>query len=107
MDYSSSSDIDSDWEKKLEEMAVAIFLNKSTSNRKLWVHPINAERKEKGVFFKPISSVKKRSRKVSSVLLNVTGAVYLHDLIKDFIKKQNTQFWEAIPSEQRLAVCLR
>lgn len=48
MNYSSSSD--SDWEEELNEMAVTIFLNESTSNRKLWVHPINAERNQKGVF---------------------------------------------------------
>ncbi|KAF0758118.1 protein ALP1-like [Aphis craccivora] len=29
---------------------------------------------------------------------------YLHDLVKESIKKQNIHFREAIPSDQRLAV---
>lgn len=48
VNYSSSSN--SDWEEELEETAVAIFLNESISNQKLWVRPINAERNEKRVF---------------------------------------------------------
>lgn len=61
MNYSSSSD--SDWEEDLEEMAVAIFLNESTSNRKLWVHSINAERNEKVVFLKLFPQLKKDPEK--------------------------------------------
>lgn len=111
MDYSSSTEsFDSDWEEELEEMAVmSIFLNEeSTSSRKFWVHPINAERNEKGVFSNLFPQLKNDPEKFHQYFqMSVDEFIYLHDLVKDSIKKQNTQFRAAIPSEQRLAVCLR
>lgn len=106
MNYSSSSD--SDWEEELNEMAVAFFLNESTSNRQLWVHPINAERNQKSVFLNLFPQLKNDPDKFHQYFrMSLEQFTYLHDLVKDSIKKQNTHFREAIPSEQRLAVCLR
>jgi len=76
MDYSSLSD--SNWEEELEEIAMETFLNGYTTNsRKFWARPINVEMDEKGVFLNIFPQLTKLPRKVSSILPNVIGSVYL------------------------------
>ncbi|XP_001946487.2 protein ALP1-like [Acyrthosiphon pisum] len=108
MDYSSSSS-DSDWIEEVEETVVATYiLNQTVKNRRFWVHPINEERNEKGVFTNLFPQLINDPEKFHQFFrMSYDQFSYLHNLIKDDIKKQNTQFRAPVPSEQRLAVCLR
>jgi len=108
MDYSTSSS-DSDWIEEVEETVVATYiLNQTVKNRRFWVHPINKERNEKGVFTNLFPQLINDPEKFHQYFrMSYDQFSFLHNLIKDDIKKQNTQFREPVPSEQRLAVCLR
>ncbi|KAL4120277.1 hypothetical protein QTP88_012999 [Uroleucon formosanum] len=106
MDYSSSSS-DSDWIEEVEETVVATYiLNQTVKNRRFWVHPINKERNEKGVFTNLFPQLINDPEKFHQYFrMSYDQFSYLHNLIKDDIKKQNTQFRAPVPPEQRLAVC--
>lgn len=108
MDYSSSSS-DSDWIEEIEETAVVTYiLNQTVKNRRLWVHLINVERNEKGIFVNLFPQLINDPEKFHQYFrMSYNQFTDLHNLIKDDIKKQNTQFRAPVPSEQRLAVCLR
>lgn len=106
---SSSSSSDSDWIEEMEETVVATYiLDQTYKNRRFWVHSINKERNEKGIFinlFPQLMNDPKKFHQYSR--MSYDQFTDLHNLIKDDIKKQNLQFRASVPSEQRLAVCLR
>lgn len=86
-------------------MAVSTFLNESTSSRKSWICILLMRKwtRKRSVFNKLIKkcSTDKFHRYTYKCQCS---AVYLHNPVKDSIlKKQNTGFREAIPSEPRLA----
>lgn len=108
MDFSSSSS-DSDWIEEMEETVVATYILEQTyKNRRFWVHPINKKRDEKGIFINLFPQLINDPEKFHQYFRMSYGQFTdLHNLIKDDIKKQNTKFRTPVPSEQRLAVCLR
>lgn len=95
----SSSDDDSDFES---DFKIAIAHSKC---RSIWVENHIKSKKERGEF----NLHEDLSSKKFHVYFRHTkeSFVTLHDMIKDDIKKQNTNMRESISSEERLAVCLR
>lgn len=95
----SSSDDDSDIEC---EMQIAVAHSK---RRKIWIEPHIKKRKTCGEFnlYDDLSTKKFQEyfRESRETFISI------HDLIKQDIKKQNTNMRQSISTEERLSVCLR
>lgn len=100
-----SSNSSSDFEEDLEN--VAAFLICDGVQRK-WVHEINKLREESGEYHRLVKELNEHPDRYH-MYFRVTKEEFdfLHELVKEDIIKQNTQFRRAISSEERLAVCLR
>lgn len=99
-----------DWLDEEEEMvaATAVLFALHHECRDYWVHPINQGRKEFGEFhvlWPQISIDDERCK----MYLRMTRKEFnvLYDLLEPKLRKQNTNFREAISSEERLLLTLR
>jgi hypothetical protein len=78
-----------------------------TVRRKVWVRDINMKRK-KGEFNHLVKEIEEQPDRYEMYFrMTKVEFNFLHDLIRGDIKTRNTQFREAISTEEKLAVCLR
>jgi len=104
----ASSTSSSDWEYDLENAAAFIVISEQKKKRSEWVHKTNTRREELGEFNRLVQELSEDSHRFHMYFrMKKEEFEYLHELIKDEIHKQNTQFRKAIPSRERLGVCLR
>ncbi|XP_067006617.2 uncharacterized protein [Anabrus simplex] len=102
---STSSSSDSD--DLLLACAVSVAIS-TICRKRQWVHETNLRREEKGEYHNLVRELNAHPERFQMYFrLNKEEFNYLHNLIKDEIVGQNTQFREAISTEQKLAVCLR
>jgi len=107
MECCSSASL-SDYEEDLENICAILTADTVTVRRKLWVHDINMKRKEKGEFHNLIKELEEHPNRYEKYFRMTKDEFnFLHDLIRGDIKTRNTQFREAITTEEKLAVCLR
>ena len=98
----------SDYEEDLLNVCAIIEADIRTARRKLWVHDINVQRKEKGEFHQLVKELEEHPNRYEMYFRMTKKEFYFSlDLIKGDIKTRNTQFREAISTEEKLAVCLR
>ena len=103
-----SSTSSSDYEEDLEDVCAILAADTMTVRRKVWVHAINVQRKKKGEFRHLVKELEEHPNRYEMYFRMTKEEFYfLHDLIKGDIKTRNTQFREAISTEEKLAVCLR
>jgi len=100
----------SNCEEELEIITAFVAMdeeNKSTTSR-VWVHEMNEKRETLGEFHRLVQELKKDPKRFHMYFrMTMKEFDFLHELIKQEIYKQNTQFRKAISTEERLAVCLR
>jgi CelD/BcsL family acetyltransferase involved in cellulose biosynthesis len=104
------SDPDSGWREELEEAAAALLCLDLAKERKhrYWVHEVNKNREESGVYHRLINDLEEDDARFNMYFrMRKEQFIYLHNLLKDDFRKNNTRFLKATSSEQRLAVCLR
>ncbi|XP_050307735.1 uncharacterized protein LOC126744392 isoform X1 [Anthonomus grandis grandis] len=103
---SETSTSSSDFEEDLEN--VAAFLIVDDGIKRKWVHEINKQREELGEYHRLVKELNEHPDRYH-MYFRVTKEEFdfLHGLVKEDIKKKNTQFRRAISTEERLAVCLR
>lgn len=105
MEYRSSSSSDLEF---LEECAAAALVLQNKRKRRFWVHKINKNREKYGAFHVLMRELEAdRSRYHMYFRMDKEQFDYLHNIIKDKIKKRNTTFRKCISTRERLAVCLR
>nr|CAI5824359.1 unnamed protein product [Callosobruchus analis] len=101
-----SSTSSSEFEENLENVAAFLLLHEG--KRKKWVHEINVRREELGEYHRLVQELNEHPDRYHMYFRMTKDEFnFLHELIKEDIKKQNTQFRRAISTEERLAVCLR
>ena len=106
-DSCDSSTSSSDCKNDLENAAAFIIISEETKKRSKWVHKTNTKREELGEFNRLVQELSEVSNRFHMYFRMYKEFEYLHELIKDDIHKQNTQFRKAIPSRKRLGVFLR
>lgn len=107
-DSCDSSTSSSDWENDLENAAAFIIISEERKKRSKWVHKTNTKREELGEFNRLVQELSEDSNRFHMYFrMYKEEFEYLHELIKDDIHKQNTHFRKAIPSRERLGICLR
>jgi hypothetical protein len=103
-----SSSSSSDYEADLENVCAILAADTVTVRRNVWVHDINMKRKEKSEFHHLVKELEEHPDRYEMYFRMTREEFnFLHDLIKGDIKTRNTQFREAISTEEKLAVCLR
>jgi len=103
-----SSTSSSDYEEDLENVCAILAVDTMTVWRKVWVHGTIMQRKEKGEFHHLVKELEEHPNRYEMYFRMTKEEFYfLRDLIKGDIKTRNTQFREAISTEEKLAVCLR
>ncbi|KAK4884078.1 hypothetical protein RN001_000349 [Aquatica leii] len=106
MDYASSSS--SEWEEEVEVVASFLAVEDRNNSNRVWVHNINKKRENLGEFYRLVSELRRDPKRFHMYFrMTMERFDYLHQLIKNDIKKINTQFCRAITSVEKLAVCLR
>ena len=102
----SSSTSSSEFEEELENVAAFLVVNERQRNK--WVHEINVRREELGEYHRLVQELNEHPDRYHMYFRMTREEFnFLHELIKEDIIKQNTQFRKAISTEERLAVCLR
>jgi len=89
------------YEEDLENVCAILAADTVTVRRKVWVHDINIERKEKGEFYHLVKELEEHPN-CCEMYFRMTKEEFnfLHDLISGNIKTRNTQFREAISTEE-------
>lgn len=104
--YSSSSSSDS--EEDMENLAAFMSVNSKTTYRSIWVHDINQRREQVGEYSRLVQELRKHPRRYHMYFrMNEEQFEYIHSLIENDIRTQNTQFRKAVCSREKLAVTLR
>ncbi|XP_031329354.1 protein ALP1-like isoform X1 [Photinus pyralis] len=107
MDLGSSDE----YEEEIEEACVAIMcIEAHCKRRSVWVHEINLNRENDGEYHTLIKILEKEENSDRFHMyfrMSKNQFNYLHDLIKDKIRKIDSKFRRAIGTKERLAVCLR
>ena len=95
---SDTSTSSSDWENDLENAAAFIITSEQRKNRSKWVHTTNTKREQLGEFNRLVQELSEDNHRFQMYFrMYKEEFEYLHELIKDDIHKQNTQFRKAIP----------
>ena len=98
-----SSTSSSDYEEDLGNVGAILAADTVTVRRKVWVHDINMTRKEKGEFHNLVKELEERPNLYEMYFRIKKNLIFLHYLIRGDIKTRNTQFREAISTEEKLA----
>jgi len=107
MEYCSATS-SSDYEEDIENVCAILAADTVTVRRKVWVHDINMKLKEKGEFHHLVKELEEHPNRYETYFrMSKVEFNFVYDLIKGDIKTRNTQFREAISTEEKLAVCLR
>ena len=97
--------------RKRAAAAILLLINEheQKKKRRYWVHPINRLRVQHGEFYRLITEMKQQRDERFSEYFHMTLNQYedLLEKIRPHITKQNTHYRQAVPADQRLAVCLR
>lgn len=80
----------------------------NTFRKKKWVHEINLERRQYGEYHTLMPQLRQDEKRFY-IYFRMTSETFdeLLDLIKDDIKKQDTNYRESISPEERLSIALR
>jgi len=74
----------------------------------MWVHPINIKRPEFGIFSHLYPDLLEDEEKFHRLFrMNIEQFYRLSQLVREEIRKQNTNYRRAISPEERLAIFLR
>lgn len=89
-------------------VAEALGLLDEPTERKFWVHPINAHREKSKRFSSFFENLRKYPEKFFDYYrMSLTSFDELLQCIREYISKNNTSFRNAITAEERLTVTLR
>lgn len=94
----------SEEERKEEEILLALLLNPIVK-RKKWVHNINEKRNLFGEYHHSVDDL--QDRFYTYFRMSDEHFEELHCLLKDKLRKKNTNWRKAIGTKERLAICLR
>lgn len=89
-------------------VATATLFTLLNESREYWVHPINDRRHQFGAFHILWSEIADDDERCK-IYIRMTKKEFdvLYGFLESRLRKQNTNFREALPPEERLLVCLR
>lgn len=88
--------------------ATAVLFAVQSGFREHWIHPINESRNEHGAFYVLWPQIANDDERCK-MYIRMTKKQFdmLYGLLGTKLKKQNTNFRDAISPEEKLLVCLR
>ena len=93
---------------KEEELLLLLYLRRKRKQRRMWVHPINNLRPVFGEFNHLMHDLRADDKKfVNYYRMSQEKFDRLVNLITPILAKKNLNFRQTIPTDQRLAICLR
>ncbi|CAG4969843.1 unnamed protein product [Parnassius apollo] len=90
-----------------EEKELLLLVSVLKRKRRICVHEINQKRRKLGENKLCLELQSHEDRFYTYFRMKPKTFEYLHNLLEPHIKKKNTNYREAIPTKERLALCLR
>lgn len=90
-----------------EEEELLLLASVLRKRRRVWVHEINQKRRKLGDNKLCLELQSHGDRFFTYFRMKPETFEYLHNLLEPHIKKNNTNYREAITTKERLALCLR
>jgi len=85
-----------------------VLQSSQQKNRVFWVHPINAIRKEVGLFYSLFNDLRNDENKFCNYFcMSCASFDVLHGKLKGKLQRENTQFRNCIQSVEMLSITLR